>query len=184
MVFSGKGILPLFDSLYSILNITIAFSKDLTENEKGKSIFIFCINSLWFPKKSKNDLNSRLNYANLLCSSDVQDPSQCRIRKCEVWKNSGWSSCGSVSVRDGGREVLQKDRRESYAQTKINNEARENKFPKMIFVEGDFGDAWKTSNLGGLFKQVEGKATANMDGRPVFQKADKSDFYIAYYAPR
>ncbi|CAG5109523.1 Oidioi.mRNA.OKI2018_I69.chr2.g4048.t1.cds [Oikopleura dioica] len=134
--------------------------------------------------QSKNDLNSRLNYANLLCSSDVQDPSQCRIRKCEVWKNSGWSSCGSVFVRDGGREVLQKDRRESYAQTKINNEARENNFPKMIFVEGDFGDAWKTSNLGGLFKEVQGKSTANMDGRPVFQKADKSDFFIAYYAPR
>ena len=134
--------------------------------------------------QSKADLNSRLNYANIICSSDVQDPSQCRVRKCEVWKNSGWSSCGSVRIRDGGREVLQKDRRENYAQTKIDNEARANNFPKMIFVEGDFGDAWKTSNLGGLFKQVEGKSTQNMNGRPVFQKADKSDFYVTYYGPR
>lgn len=110
----------------------------------------------------------------------MQSPTICRIDSCQTWGTSSWVTCPGVSITSGGSSIREKDAEEAQLLSRMSSNRR---YPKMLEVTGKFNDRWKDANIGGLYELKEDESVENSGGRPVYQKWDKTDFYLNYYEP-
>ena len=102
------------------------------------------------------------------------------LESCSVWTAKGkWESCKSLRISQGDQKLRNKHRMEK---EKADKFSRLSKHPQFITVDGTFGDRWKDSVLPGVYKLDNTVKAEGLDGRPVYKKADNTDFYLNYYA--
>lgn len=130
--------------------------------------------------QAKEHLPTRTNYAHISCKQNTLSPVDCQITRCQTWGESAWVNCSAVTMRNGGDETRQRDISEQQIQRQLSSGSE---FPKIISVEGEFGDRWKDSVLLGPYQLKEDLDVKNTGNRPVYQKLDNTDFYLNYYAP-
>ena len=132
--------------------------------------------------QTKAYLNSRTNFAHLKCSRKTSTPAECfnqALKSCSVWtaKNK-WETCKNIRITEGGQSLRNKHRYEIQKTEEFN---RLKDHPQFINVDGSFGDRWKDSVLPGMYKLDPSIKVPGLAGRPVYKKADNTDFYLNYY---
>ena len=132
--------------------------------------------------QTKAYLNSRTNFAHLKCTRATATPSECfnqALKTCQVWtaKNE-WAPCRNLRIKQGDQKLRNKDRAERDMTNKFKSFSTH---PPFINVEGSFGDRWKDTVLPGIYKLDRTVKVAGLAGRPVYKKADNTDFYLNYY---
>jgi len=130
--------------------------------------------------QDKQYLRSRTNYAHIKCSQKVQSFARCRVTSCQTYGTSSWLRCPGIQISGGGGQIEVKDATETRLYNRLKNDKN---YPSIIQVSGKLGDKWKDGNIIGIYKLNRNINPPDSGGRPTYQKADKSNMYLNYYAP-